>query len=117
MKQIDIINEVKQILHSSPIRCLRQTGDGMQIYDKQIAAIYKIAKHKLKWSRKAMFNYILKTCPHIAGRLKPHEMKFYSLSAIWQLADKQDKRLIIQRLDAIQKRNKERNIINENQIV
>jgi len=110
---IDIINEANRILSSSIPASFRLTENGMQRYDKQVATIYRIAKYKLKWSRKAMFGYILKTCPYIAARLTEHELKYYSLSAVWQIADKQDKRLIIQRLDRIQKRNKQ-NLLNKN---
>lgn len=70
--------------------------------EKQIKKITKIAKYNFKWSRKQLFNYILKWFPEIE---KDVSKNGYNVSKLYAAMSKEQLSNIIQRLEQIEKRN------------
>jgi len=104
----EIINEVNKILEE-PSTQLEDTGNGFRYSDKQIRTI-TAQMYKLNWKRKALFNYICNTfeAEGIRERLTPAELKYSNISSLYKLLDKSHKRKIIQRLDKIILKNKQK---------
>jgi hypothetical protein len=105
----EILTEAQQILDAERSRDIKFTGNGFQYVDRQIRAIIRVAKYKLRWKRSSIFSYILESCPELRERLNVHEIKHSKTSALFQLMDSSQKSLVIKRLDQIQKHNKEKN--------
>lgn len=103
-----IVSEANEIL-SHPSDKYILTDNGYQVIDKQVKRIVKIAKYNFHWSRKALFNFILKTHESLKPRLKPEEIKYSKTSALYQLMDSKQKSLVIKRLDQIERRNRNYN--------
>lgn len=74
--------------------------------EKQIKKITKIAKYNFKWSRKQIFNYILKWFPEIENDFNAHAFNNYNLTKLYAAMDKYQLSNIIQRLEAIERRNR-----------
>ena len=115
-KAAEIITEAKNILHSAeftPTKSgLRDVGNGFRRIDTQVNAIVAIAKYKLKWKRRALFNYILGTFPELEARMTERETRYSITSALYQIMDGRQKSTIIKRLDQIQKKNRATNSTN-----
>lgn len=104
-KSTDIITEAQNILKKAQFDHMVQTGNGFRRVDRQVNQIVKLAKHTFRWKRKALFNYIMQTCPDLKSQLSDHEIKYYDTSALYRLMSKAQKSKVIQRLDQIKKRN------------
>lgn len=83
-------------------------GNGFVQMDKQVRAITAI-KYKLNWKRGDLFGFIISSLKeeNFPDRLTAAEMKNKNVSALYKLMTVKNKRLIIQKLDKIQERNKE----------
>ncbi len=67
--------------------------------DKQINLILAITKHQWKWSRKAIFMYIVKTCPNVPSS----DIKNFSTSKLFERMTTSEKSLVIKRVLAMKK--------------
>ena len=99
----EIINEVKKILEK-PSGKLVNTGDGFRYIDKQISTI-TAQRYKLNWKPKVMFEYICNTFKEEAFEKRLNKK---NLSLLYRLLDTEQKRKIIQRLDKIILKNKQK---------
>lgn len=87
---------------------LVQRADGLfQEEDKQAGMIYGIAgKRGFKWSRKAIFNYCVKSCPELGEILERRDWgKGYALSKLLRFMSVDQKSHVIKRLLMIEKNN------------
>lgn len=62
--------------------------------DKQVNLIIAITKHQWKWSRKAIFNYCVETCP----RVLKFDIQNYSTSKLFERMTTREKSLVIKRI-------------------
>ncbi len=74
--------------------------------NSQVNKIVAIARYRFRWSRKALFNFILETFPDLKDGLSERQIKFHTTSALYAAMDSTQKSKIIQRLEQIEKRNK-----------
>lgn len=91
----DIVNEAREIIAGST-------------ESKQVNKIFKIAKHNFGWSRKAIFEYALETCPDLKNDLSEGTLKNYNTRRLFAAMNQRQKSLMIQRLEQIEKRNRSR---------
>lgn len=91
----DIIEQANQLLN-----------EASQMKTRQIKKIVKIARYNFRWKRSAIFEFIVKTFPELIGQVPIDFQNTYNTSALYAAMSKEQLRTIIQRLEAIERRNK-----------